>query len=325
MLPTGKNAFLTLTTVGPQHIIRSWPLPSGEQRLVGSMAADGIGRMSISGTSLAYVKGRTVYLRSLEDWGTPPRVIVEQESDVVYVGLSPDAARVATSDGTREIRIWSTAVRASEPDRVLQSMATVVGAGFDAVGRWLYALTFERGYPAVDLFDLVAPRGSDPLVLQKGDTSNAGSMAFTPSGRWLATTHGIDVAFWPLGTPRPHVLRGQTATVSVVFTPDGSRLLAMGADGSLRTWPVAGSGDAACRAPDEPARSIHQFDGARPCGADPGTRWRRRDDSPRCVSLTEQCSGCTACQTEESSADQHSARVVVCWLPAWKRDLPKKR
>ena len=57
MLPAGRNAFLTVTTVGPQHIVRSWPLPSGEQRLVGSMAADGIGRMSVSGTSLAYVEG----------------------------------------------------------------------------------------------------------------------------------------------------------------------------------------------------------------------------------------------------------------------------
>ena len=223
MLPTGSNAFLTVTSVGTQHIVRSWPLPSGEQRLVGSMAAGGIGRMSVSGTSLAYVKGRAVYLRPLEAWGAPPRLIVEQESDVAYLSLSPDAARVATSDGTREIRIWPTAARSTKPDRVLQSLATIVGAGFDAVGRWVYALTFERGYPAIDLFDLLAPRGTDPLVLQKGDTSSAGSMAFAPSGRWLATTHGIDVAFWPLGTPRPHVLRAQTAMVSVVFTPDGSQ------------------------------------------------------------------------------------------------------
>ena len=230
--------------------------------------------MSISRTSLAYVKGRAVYLRSLEDWGAPPRLIVEQESDVAYLSLSPDAARVATSDGTREIRIWPTAARSTKPDRVLQSLATVVGAGFDAVGRWVYALTFERGYPAIDLFDLVAPRGTDPLVLQKGDTSNAGSMAFAPSGRWLATTHGIDVAFWPLGTPRPHVLRAQTAMVSVVFTPDGSRLAGPGCGWQRQGLAPRRERRAECLVLDSPGRA-HSFDGDRSSGADAGLGWRR--------------------------------------------------
>ena len=137
--------------------------------------------------------------RSLEDWSAPARLIVEHKADVVYLTLSPDAAQVATSDLTREILIWPTAGRSKQPDRVLLSPASVVGVGYDATGRWLQALTFERGYPAIVLFDLTAPAGADPLVLHKGDTSSAGAMAFAPSGHWLATTHGVDVAFWPLG------------------------------------------------------------------------------------------------------------------------------
>ena len=243
LLPTGKDAFLTFTTVGPQIVVRSWPLPSGEPRLVGSMEADGLLGMSASGTSLAYSRGRAVYVRSLEDWSAPARLIVEHKADVVYLTLSPDAAQVATSDLTREILIWPTAGRSKQPDRVLLSPASVVGVGYDATGRWLQALTFERGYPAIVLFDLTAPAGADPLVLHKGDTSSAGAMAFAPSGHWLATTHGVDVAFWPLGTPRPQVLRMSTATISIFFTPDGSRVLSLGADRSVKSWALTGDGE----------------------------------------------------------------------------------
>ena len=68
-------------------------------------------------------------------------------------------------------------------------------------------------------------------------------MAFAPSGHWLATTHGVDVAFWPLGTPRPQVLRMPTATISILFTPDGSRVLSLGADRSVKSWPLTGDGE----------------------------------------------------------------------------------
>ena len=247
LLPTGKDAFLTLTSIGPQRVVRSWPLPSGEPQLVGSMEAEGVGRMSARGTSLAYVKGRAVYFRSLEDWGAPGRLILEHESDVIDVALSPDAARVATTDSTRVIRIWPTAgrgrVATNKPDIVLQAPANVVGTAYDAIGRWLSALTFERGYPAVAMFDLAGPGGADPLVLHKGDTSNGSAMAFAPSGQWLATTHGAEVAFWPLDSPRPHVLRAQTGIQTVVFTPDGSRVLSLGADRSVRAWALGEGGE----------------------------------------------------------------------------------
>ena len=182
LLPTGKDAFLTFTTVGPQIVVRSWPLPSGEPRLVGSMEADGLLGMSASGTSLAYSRGRAVYVRSLEDWSAPARLIVEHKADVVYLTLSPDAAHVATSDLTREILIWTTAGRSKQPDRVLLSPASVVGVGYDATGRWLQALTFERGYPAIVLFDLTAPAGADPLVTAQGRHQQRGGDGLRPIG-----------------------------------------------------------------------------------------------------------------------------------------------
>ena len=243
-LQAGRAGFMTITTVGPKHILRLWPLPSGEPLLIGSLDADVIGRMSASGTTLTYAAGRSVYVRSIVDWSTPPRLIADHNVDVTDLALSPDAARVVIGDMTRELRIWPTAARSNQPDRVLQFPANVVGTGYDGSGRRLYGLTFERGYPAVGVIDLMAPRGADPLVLQKGDTSNAGAMAFAPSGSWLATTHGLDVAFWPLATPRPQILRQQTPMFCVDFTPDGTQMLALGLDRTMRAWPLNGGGEA---------------------------------------------------------------------------------
>jgi WD40 repeat protein len=243
LLQMGQNAFLTSATVGQQQVLRLWPLQSGEPRLVGSMKADQPGPMAASGPVLAYARGGAVYVRSLEDWSTPPRMIQTLEADIRSLAISRDGALVATSDGTREIRTFLTSAQRPRPDRILHAPGACVGLGYDTAARWLYALNFERGYPAVALFDQMSTRAADPLVLHKGDTSNLGGFAFDPSGHWLATTHGTDVAFWPLLGPRTHVFRAQTGLQSILFAPDGSRLLSLGVDRSLRAWSLKRGGE----------------------------------------------------------------------------------
>ena len=243
-LPTAKDTFLTLTRTGPQQVLRAWPLASGDARLIGSIDVAGLGHVAASGASLAYRKDRGVYVRSLSDWTAAPRLIAEQANEFTRVSLSPDGSHVAVSDASHEIRTWPASARSVRPARVLVASANAVGAGYDLTGRWIYALTFDRGYPAVQLFDLKAPRGAEPVTLQKGDTSNAGNMAFTPSGLWLATTHGTDVAFWHLGSPRPYVLKAESASTAVVFSRDGRRIFSVGVDRKVWAWPLDGSGEA---------------------------------------------------------------------------------
>jgi WD40 repeat protein len=239
-LGLGKDAFLTLTTVGSRAILRSWPLVSGEPRLVGSMEAPGLS--DTTGRAVAYSEGRAVYFRRFDDWGAPPRLVVQQPTDIGQLALSPDATRVATSDETDRIRLWPTATRSTRPERVLRSPEAVVGLGYDPTGRWLSAQGFERGYPTFSLFDLAGPPGAEPMVLEKGDTDSAGNLAFDGSGRWLATTHGREVAFWPLDAPRARVFREGGGGSSVLFAPDGSALLSLGA-GGMRAWPLRGIGE----------------------------------------------------------------------------------
>ena len=237
-LRMGKDGFLTITSVGERRVVRFWPLPSGEPRLLGSI--EGRGMLDATGQGLAYVQGRSVYLRSLEDLGLPPRLVAEAPANVLDIALPSDASRVATSDFTNETRIWTTAAPSTRPERVLKSPANVVGLGFDPAGRWVCALNFERGYPKVGLFDLVGPPGASPLMVQKGDTSSMGSLAFDRTGRWLGTAHGRDVAFWRLGSPHPQVLESQGSAPSVQFTPDGKWLVSLGGDRSVWVWPVPG-------------------------------------------------------------------------------------
>ena len=230
-LRMGTDAFFTLTTDGSREIVRAWPFAGGAPRLVGEM--DAPARQDAIGQALAFARDGAVFLRSIERWDAPPRLIAELTTAVRDVALSPDAARVATSDGGREIRIWSATTRTNTLERVLHSPGTVVGLGFDPSGRWLFAVSFERGYPMLAFFDLLPSESAEPIVLHKGDTNNGGGLAFDPSGRWLATAHGAEVAFWPLSAPRGQTLALGASTMSTHFSLDGKRLFTLLADRSV--------------------------------------------------------------------------------------------
>jgi WD40 repeat protein/predicted Ser/Thr protein kinase len=235
LLRMGKDGFVTFTSDGQREVVRVWPLTDGEPRLVGSM--DFSGRLDATSQALAYTQGGALYLRSLRDWD-PPRLIAEQEAPIRDVALSPDALHVATTDGTRDIRIWSTGVRSNYPQRVFIAPAAVIGLRYDSSGRWLFASSFERGYPTLALFDLQASDGVAPTVLHKGNTSDLGGIAFEPSGRWLATAHGAEVAFWPLSAAHGQALGIHVSAPSILFSADGTKLLALLGDRSIHERPL---------------------------------------------------------------------------------------
>ena len=79
-----------------------------------------------SGTStrpwpeLAYARGRNVYVGSLEDWSSPPRVVAARPADVLCVAFHPDGRTLAASDLSGGIGL-ATAARPRRPLRVLEA------------------------------------------------------------------------------------------------------------------------------------------------------------------------------------------------------------
>ena len=230
------DGFVTWARVGPRDVIRWWPFGEGAPRLVGTIAP--LRFHDVARGLFAYPEGRRVYTRRLDDWGAPPRLLGEHSADVQTVALSPDGQHLAASDGG-EVRIWSTVAPGQSPRSPLRVLhrQKVTGLLFDSSGDRLAGGTGAE--PQLALWDLKAPWGSEPLILQRADTAAFGMAAFDPSGHWLATTHGADVALWALDGSWPHVLAGHDAAVtSLAFTPDGRSLVSGSFDGTVRVWPV---------------------------------------------------------------------------------------
>jgi WD40 repeat protein/DNA-binding winged helix-turn-helix (wHTH) protein len=243
------GGFLTVTTEGKEDAVRWWTLDGKQSRLVGTMEtiepAEGLrSKIGIDprGDTLAYARGRRIYLRSLERWATPERLLAEHAADVVGVAFHPNGNELAASDASGEIRIWSTTGDSVRPTRTFRG-ETTPRLAWDPAGRWLAAWSMPPDVKPVRLWDLAAPPGTEPLVLHRGpDTWYWVNSAFHPSGLWLATGHFKDAAFWPLGGSYARVLTVHQDVGILRFALDGQSLIFWSSDGLTREWRLAPQG-----------------------------------------------------------------------------------
>lgn len=233
----GDGIFIS-ATVGKEDVIRWVPVDGGESRLIGTMDDVGAVDFDAAGTRMAYAAGRTVGIRSVENWESSPRLF-EHPNDVQGVAFHPDGKSVAASDESGKIRIWSTSGKSVEPVRVLEARGVSRLLRFSSRGRWLAAIcTGEDGRRFVRLWDMRAPPDSRPFVVMS-DRLFLSDIMFDSGEDWLVTAEAYQAAFWPLPGIYARVLEGHEQEVnSVQFTPDGTTLLSASADGTLRAWPL---------------------------------------------------------------------------------------
>jgi WD40 repeat protein len=233
------RGFYTETVVGTTTRIRFWPFGEGESRAVGAMQ-DLPGAHAFAFGWLAYARDRRIFLRSLETWRSPPRLVAEGATGLEALELSADGKRLAASAASGEVRLWSTEPVSPRPQRVLRAPGTPWPL-LDRSGRWFGATGQIDGRPTVRLVDLTTPSQTEPLVLTKGDGGNLGAVTIDPAGQWLASLHTAEAALWWLGGAHPRLLavpEAERGIASLAFSPDGRWLLSVSGGGVVRAWPM---------------------------------------------------------------------------------------
>jgi WD40 repeat protein len=181
------------------------------------------------------------------------------DRDVRAVAVHPAGGLAASGDSRGEIRLWRVpedpdAVTDAAPMHVLAAhQSGIVDLEFSPDGAWMASAGMDGTVRLWEMPGAVA----EPIVLRAGNVRQFTSIAFHPSGRWIATASSSDgmLALWPLARPYPRVFRGHSATtVGIAFDPAGRWLASAAMDGTVRRWPLHA-------AAEEAATVVHENGG----------------------------------------------------------------
>jgi WD40 repeat protein len=250
---------LTLTTIeegGDVDLVRAWPLPNGEPEILGTFTWD-VGapaEIDPSGSIIAYKRGRTLLARPMPPGDQSAERILGEGLDVVAdIAFSPAGDRLAALDRSGEIRVWPTAEGAEGPLHVFQ------GPEFLGMTRMIFGpngRTLVQPGKGSDYFlwDLDAPRDSEPVMARRPELINVPDTAFDPAGRWLVTCGTTDtVTFWPLRRPWRRVIpKLGSSTWGMAFINEGRWLATCSIARPPKLWPLTSeSGGARDLVPEE--------------------------------------------------------------------------
>jgi WD40 repeat protein len=233
-------------------VIQVWDVTDGKERFViGDLHFITLMAFSSDGSRLLAVQDegdrKTKVVKSW-DAATGRELSTLQLADV-WMGardFSPDGTRFAAimsgDSDTKRLRVWDLTTGQELPGfRVAQVMSVAWSLAFSPDGIRLIGVSDEgRGNYTVMVWD--SARGevirSSPRFLP----GNPAEPAISPDGLRLATGGGNEVmgevTLWNAATgDETLTLRGiRKRVVGLAFSPDGHRLAAMCADGTIRVW-----------------------------------------------------------------------------------------
>jgi serine/threonine protein kinase/WD40 repeat protein len=246
--PLGEDAVPGDRTI--RWIIRRQPLGDGSARHVGTVEGtrSPAPLPDLVRGLVPVGRGTAVELHRLETLGTEPgRVVARHPAPFGLTNIpafDPSRERIALADSEGNLCVWPLDGDGSSPERCMKAPPQAFRLALPPDGSLLALAGATEG---AWLWDFEGPAGVEPLRFDReGPQTNA--VAFSPDGRWLATSSagaGFDVALWPITDRYCRILSGHEGDLSkawfgLVFAHDGSRLYTQGAnDGTLLSWDLA--------------------------------------------------------------------------------------
>jgi WD40 repeat protein len=237
--------------------LRSWGLPDGDPRELGRVDWSALGASESTllpnGKDWLYAKGESVYLRPLPAGsGKDDRLLGRHPTEVEGIyPLQVDPAQVYSRDRAGEIRIWDFSKEEPKLAKVISQPEGEPEWRFpDPSLRWADAWLGPEGNRQARVWDLDAWPQARPLTLRRSGSWIGALHAFHPRGDWLvvSTQALAGLTFWPLLGEWPRIVDGYSGlNRHLVFSPDGHWLATLWADGTLRLWPLPGSGSLGIR------------------------------------------------------------------------------
>jgi WD40 repeat protein len=235
-----------LATGGQDGAVRLWDVATGSPVGTTMATGDAVSALTFGtgGTTLASAEsdGATELWNVTTQTQTGAALTVQGSAGVSALAFSPAADALATGNGNGSIQLWNpagfhqpSAPLALGPVGVAAAAAGHTPAAFSAGGG---LLATSNGHGTVRVWNVTMRR---PVGLPMGSYHIVTGLALSPDGKTLAVA-GSGVQLWQtvtgrrIGTTLPSAGNGRYRAVA--FSPDGTMLATLGADGTARIWSV---------------------------------------------------------------------------------------